>query len=161
MLRGGFTVLALAVLAVGLVFVFRDGGAPADRQPAAKSQQRDDDLASYGAPIKAPRAALVTARAFITAAVLRKDTARAWHLAAPKLRAGSTRREWLAGTMPVQPAPAAVFRKIAFRVVRARERDVLLLANSEYFIELVPSGRLWLVSYWAPRGHTGPIPAVP
>jgi hypothetical protein len=158
--RGGFAVLSLAVLAVGAVLLFRDGRAPAGRQQAS-TRQPDQDLAAYGARIKVSSSVLATAREFITAAVSRRDLERGWQLAAPALKAGVSKREWLAGTMPVAPSPPEAFRRTAFGVVRARERDVLLLVNDEFFIELVPRDGRWLVSYWAQRGHTGPVPAVP
>jgi hypothetical protein len=158
--RGGFTVLSLAVLAAGLV-LFLQGRGTSDGAGVASSGPRDPDLASYGQRIAVPPAAVSTARKFIQAAVLRKDLRAGWALAAPSLRRSVTRREWLRGTLPVMPSQPYVFRQVSFTPVRSRERDVLLLVNREYFVELVPSGGRWLVSYWAPRGHTGPVPAVP
>jgi hypothetical protein len=105
--------------------------------------------------------------------VLREDLERAWQLSAQSLKAGLTKSSWLAGTIPVVPYPAQAFRRASFRVVRARQRDVLLLVQVEpkkgaampggdFFLELVPGDHhRWLVSYWAPRGHTGPMPAIP
>ena len=158
--RGGFTVLSLAVLAAGLgLFLHgRDTPAGTSRAPV---RQPDPDPAAYGRRIAVPPAALAAARRFVDAAVLRKDLRAAWRLSAPALRRGVTRSEWLAGTLPVVPSPPSVFRHVSFITVRARARDVLLLANRDYFIELVPVGGRWLVSYWAQRGHTGPLPAIP
>ena len=158
--RGGFAVLSVAVLAAGLVLFLhgRDTTAGTSRTLV---RQPDAELAAYGPRISVPPAALGAARRFIAAAVLREDLRAAWKLAAPALKRGVSRSEWLAGTLPVVPSPTYAFRHVSFTAVRARRRDVLLLANREYFVELVPSGRRWLVSYWAPRGHTGPVPAVP
>jgi hypothetical protein len=91
MLRGGLTVLALAILALGLVLVVRDRRAPAE-QHRTTTQLPDQDLAAYGSRIEVPREVLSTARQFIAAAVLRRDPQRAWRLAAPALKAGSTKR---------------------------------------------------------------------
>jgi hypothetical protein len=44
---------------------------------------------------------------FIPAAVGRHDRARAWELAGPGLRAGSTRQNWVTGDFPVHPYPYA------------------------------------------------------
>ena len=158
--RGGFTVLSLAILAAGVALVLHDRNTSAGGN-AKPVKQPDPELAAYGARIPVPRAALAVAREFIDAAVLRRDLRAGWRLSAPALKRGVTRAEWLAGTLPVVPSPPSVFRHVSFTPVRSRERDLLLLANHEYFVELVPSGRRWLVSYWAPRGHTGPLPAVP
>lgn len=158
--RGGFTVLSVAVLAAGLVLLLHGRTTPAGGS-ATPVKQPDPDLAAYGSSIAVPAAALTVARKFIDAAVLRRDLPAAWRLSAPSLKSGVTRPEWLAGTLPVMPSRPSVFRDVTFTPVRSRQRDVLLLANHEYFIELVPSGRHWLVSYWASRGHTGPVPAVP
>ncbi len=46
-------------------------------------------------------------RAFIPAAVDRRHPGRAWLLATPSMRAGTTRAEWRQGSLPVFPYPAA------------------------------------------------------
>jgi hypothetical protein len=171
LVRGGFIVLSLTVFATGLVILLRDRSAPAQRQRPVAPQQ-DAELAAYGRRITVPPSALATARAFIRAAVLREDLGRAWQLSAPALKAASTRRSWLSGAIPVVPYPANAFGHASFKVVRARRRDLLFLVQIgpkqgtavpgyDYFIELVPVAGRWLVSYWAPRGHTGAIPAIP
>jgi hypothetical protein len=43
---------------------------------------------------------------FVPAAVDRADPARAYDLVTPALRAGTTRRDWATGSIPVQPFPA-------------------------------------------------------
>src|SRR5206468_11868359 len=47
-------------------------------------------------------------RAFIPAAIGRHHPARAWALAAPKMRIGSTQADWRQGNLPVFPYPVSM-----------------------------------------------------
>jgi hypothetical protein len=49
--------------------------------------------------------ALAVVGRFLDTAVARKNVDRAWSLVAPEFRAGITRRQWDAGTMPIVPYP--------------------------------------------------------
>jgi hypothetical protein len=173
LVRGLVILLAAGLLVVGSIVFLRDRSShDADAGQQERIAQPDRELASYGNRIALPRAAVETSRAFVRAAVLRTDLARGWELAAPALRVGFTRREWLTGAIPVVPFPAREFARASFKVVRSRQRDVLLgvyivsknpaaVSNLDFLIELVPVQNRWLVSYWAPRGHIGTLPAIP
>jgi len=136
------------------------------------SQHTVSDRERYGARIAVPNAALGTSREFIRTAVLRTDLSGSWQLSAPALKTGFTRKRWLTGTIPVTPFPERAFADASFKVVRSRERDILLVVyvtskdqalvrSQDFMLELVPVRRHWLVSYWAPRGHIGALPAIP
>jgi hypothetical protein len=98
---------------------------------------------------------------FVPAAVTRKDPALAWELAGPGLRAGSTRRGWLRGQMPVYRFPwdgdrrellgwIPVFtyrNRVGFDIaLRARKgASTTVMAVS---VDVVRRGSTWLVNYW-------------
>jgi hypothetical protein len=113
---------------------------------------------------------------FVRAAVLRRDVARAWELAAPALRIGASRSEWMRGELPVFPYPADPERT-AWDVDYADEVEVALNVTlvaregvadpPEVFgVSLRPvrrgGERRWLVSTWFPRGSVSqPEPPPP
>ena len=141
-----------------------DGSSPAAQQAIA-------DRKRYGDVIALPDEAMATSREFIRTAVLRTDLGRAWELSAPALKLGFTRQRWLTGTIPVTPFPERAFGRASFQVVRSREHYILLVVyviskdealvrSQDFMLELVPVRRHWLVSYWAPRGHIGTLPAI-
>jgi hypothetical protein len=71
--------------------------------------------------------------------------------------------------MPVVPYPRKGFSGARFTIIRSRLHDVLIqvLLSSHTlgvkptvnFLELVPSGGRWLVTYWAPQGENPPLPS--
>ncbi len=112
---------------------------------------------------------------FVRVAVLRRDPARSWELAAPGLRVGSTRAEWLRGELPVFPYPADPART-AWDLEYADESEVALNVTlvarkgqrepAEVFgVSLEPVGRgasrRWLVGAWYPRGSVSQPPPPP
>jgi hypothetical protein len=93
---------------------------------------------------------------FVPAAVDRRDPAFAWSVAGPGLRGGTTRRDWLAGNLPVQPFPVQGTRFHGWRPLYVhRDRvgfDLLLHARPRtrrgpiaVSVDVVRSGRRWLV----------------
>jgi hypothetical protein len=170
LVRAVFSTIAAIVLVGGLVLFVESrhpasvasGGGPAIAPPPNATAQ-------YGKPIKMPPAAVRTAQKFIQTAVLRKDVAASWALTTPTERAGFTRAQWLTGNIPVVPFPREKFGSAKFKIDRSRERDILLevlltskkrgVAPIDDFMELVPSGKRWLVTYFAPRGVNPPVPA--
>ena len=118
---------------------------------------------------RSPPKAVRTAQKFIQTAVLRKDVAASWALVTPKERAGFTRAQWATGNIPVVPFPREKFGSAKFKIDRSRQRDILLevlltskklgVAPVDDFVEMVPSGNHWLVTYFAPRGVNPPVPA--
>jgi hypothetical protein len=112
---------------------------------------------------------------FVSAAVLRRDPARSWALAAPELRLGSTRAEWMRGELPVFPYPADP-KRTTWELEYADEAEVALNVTlvprrgerdpPEVFgVSLEPvrggQGRRWLVATWVPRGSVSQPQAPP
>jgi hypothetical protein len=163
--------LALVGLSFGLAFTLAacgssasQPGGQADSVPAAAATT--PDALSY----TPPKAVFTIAREFVKTAVLRTDLARAWSLTAPKLRESYTEDRWLTGDIPIVPFPKRDFGEARYKVVQATPDDVMLevliipgagsvLTPVEYYMHLVPGGKTWLVSYWAPRGGSpgGPV----
>jgi hypothetical protein len=93
---------------------------------------------------------------FVPAAVGRRDPAFAWSVAGPGLRGGTTRRDWVAGNLPVQPFPVGGTRFHSWRplyVYRDRVGFDLLLHPRKtarvgpiaVSIDVIRRGDSWLV----------------
>ena len=93
---------------------------------------------------------------FVPAAVDRRDPGLAWRFAGPGLRAGTTRRDWLAGNLPIQPFPAKGTRFHGWRplyVYRDRVGVDLLLQPRKaarvgpiaVSVDVIRRGDTWLV----------------
>ena len=169
-MRAVFTTVSAIVLVAGLVvFISSRNGARVADVPGPAVSPAANATALYGKPIEVPARALATARRFIQTAVLRSDVAASWKLATPKERGGLTRAQWSTGDIPVVPYPRKGFSGARFKIVRSRQHDILIqvlltshtlgVPPSVDFLEMVPSGDRWLVSYWAPRGVNPPVPA--
>jgi hypothetical protein len=103
---------------------------------------------------------------FVRTAVARKDLARAWDIAAPDLKASTTREEWLSGTMRVVPYPVAQAQTV-LQVVSSftdvARVDVSFVpkpgadAKAQTFtLDLRKIDGRWLVSAWQPAEHLRP-----
>ena len=108
---------------------------------------------------------------FVKTAVMRSHGSRAsllagWRLAGPKLKEGTTLREWLAGTSSVVPFPDGAIAP-HLQVDSADAKDALLelalypkgstaVSAGVFMIGLhrygAGSTARWLVDYWAPHG---------
>ncbi|MHB8650744.1 MAG: hypothetical protein ACYDBR_11310 [Gaiellaceae bacterium] len=111
-------------------------------------------------------AASLVAREFVATAVARKDLARAWTLAAPALKHGTTFAEWKTGTIRVQPYP--VSKAAATYKTQSSTRDAAVprvtfvpppaspTPGGDFVLTLQRLGGRWLVSGWAPRSLVGP-----
>jgi hypothetical protein len=145
---------------------------PAPETPTAEEELRPGEVEVY----EPPKAVRLTPRMrrevdatvdeFVRTAVLRRDLTRSWRLAAPDLRAGSSRAEWMRGDLPVFPYPADPERtqweleyadevEVALNVTLVPRRGVK--ERPEVFgVSLEPArgaaGRRWLVTAWLPRG---------
>jgi len=108
---------------------------------------------------------LALSRTFIATAVERKHAERAWPLASDELRAGTTRAEWKAGTLPFPPYPVRTARwNVAYSVVGEVGLDVLVEPSDRHISPLVhrltlvrstrPSGPKWLVDGWVPMSSS-------
>ena len=152
----------LGVLAVAMALTLSLLHAP----EAVRTQARE--LAPTRHAASAPRVevgvppdALEAARAFVSTAVVRRDLGRAWKLAAPSLRAGLSRKQWLTGAIPVVPYPADLSATL-YKVLDVHGRHVLLgvVMQPAGHPELAPvvfalglerylAGD-WRADYWAP-----------
>lgn len=144
--------------------------------PSPKSRRADELEPGEAQVYTAPKAIRLTPSMrhevdatvdeFVRAAVLRGDVARSWELAAPDLRIGFTRAEWIRGDLPVFPYPADPERT-AWELDYADEVEVALNVTlvprqgvddpPEVFgVSLEPERRggtrRWLVAAWYPRG---------
>ena len=144
--------------------------------PAPEPKQSEELQPGEVEVYKPPKAVRLTPRMrrevdatvdeFVRTAVLRRDLTRSWQLAAPELRAGSSRAEWMRGDLPVFPYPADPERT-AWELEYADEVEVALNVTlvprrgakepPEVFgVSLEPArgsaGRRWLVTTWFPRG---------
>jgi hypothetical protein len=133
-------------------------------------------VASPVAPtVKLDPTARRVAGEFITTAVTRQHLDRAWAISHPELRAGLSRKEWMSGTLPVQPFPANAIAGADFKVEESHPREatlrVLIVAkpssgvrSQDFFITLKAVGegkaKRWLVSYWIPVSGGGIVPNV-
>jgi hypothetical protein len=100
-----------------------------------------------------------TLERFVPAAVARENPALAWELAGPGLRAGSTRRDWLRGDLPIFPFPVEQKRYDSWQLAYAyRDRvafDLMLMPTKEsrrgpiaVSIDVVRQKQRWLVDSW-------------
>jgi hypothetical protein len=163
--RAGYAIAAIVFFAGTVAYLnvrSEDSAAPAKVVPGTDAQK-------YGAKIPLPKDAVGVGKKFIDDAVLRKDLADGWALSTPTVHADLTRSQWETGSIPVQPFDASAYDGTSFRVVRSREKSVLLLLlisssspdvkSGEFFMELVPAGDGWKVNYFGPRGTNPPVPA--
>lgn len=138
---------------------------PADElEPGAPEVYRPPRPIRLTPPIR--RDVDATIDEFVRVAVLRGNPSRAWQLAAPKLRVGSSRAEWVRGELPVYPYPADPERTV-WDLEYADESEIALNVTlvarkgereppEVYGVSLEPvgrgEGRRWLVGVWYPRG---------
>jgi len=126
-------------------------------------------LATFGHPIKLPQKAVDAARTFIHTAVIRKNLDEGWRISTAKVHGGLTHAQWMSGSIPVSPFPRNAYGDTRYKVEWSRSKNVMLLAlitpdkpgvkAGEFFIQMVPHGKTWLVDYFGPRGTNPPIPA--
>ena len=109
--------------------------------------------------------AISTLSRFVRSAVIRRDLAASWPLATAHLKSGTTRAEWLSGTLAVVPYPADGFRTVGFTLTYQYKGvlgyDALLLPNGThagrlagqqvYACELHDAHDRWLVDECYPR----------
>jgi len=164
------SILALLVTATALLGVFfRNTGRSFD------TPLRNEPASVYVAPKSVPtsaaaiRAARATAYEFVRTAVRREDVADSWLITHPSLKAGYTKAQWAAGTIPVIPYPADL-RLLRYTVAYSYENTLGLSVSVRakrpatdhsmvFGIELTKVGqgarKHWLVSQWTPMGLSG------
>jgi hypothetical protein len=130
------------------------------------------------APERAPFAiarregALTTARRFLRTAVVREHVEDSWHLVAPSLREGYTKKTWATQDIPVQPYPVDAAKwgvqyswedTVMLRVALFPRHGVDVPA-AVFDMQLRAFGkgdrRRWLVDSWTPASYTG-VPSGP
>jgi hypothetical protein len=162
--------VAIAVSAILAIRASADDPAAA---PAPRSLPATASIAPkpHVVPLR-PAISRVVLR-FVKTAVMRMHADRAallegWQLTGPKLRQGTTLREWLAGTSSVVPFPDGAIAP-HLQIDRSSATDALLeLALYPKRTSSVPAGVFliglhrygtgpkarWLVDYWAPHGSS-------
>lgn len=128
-----------------------------------------DDAAPQHRPSKLTLEERRIALEFVHTAVARRHLARAWDLAAPELKRGTTREEWLAGTMRVVPYPVheayvrlhvvRSFTDLARLTVAFLPKAGTKARPQTFVLDLRDVDGRWLVSAWMPmeavRPHRG------
>jgi hypothetical protein len=166
------SLVAAAVLTAGVVAaVDRHTDSPPAAAPEKLPTIAQVEQQKYGDTITPSRESIATARNFISNTVLRKNVAASWPDTTAKLRGASmTREHWDSGSIPVVPYLAKDFGRAGIKIVRARQKSILLLVlitpkkgslapQQDYYLELVPVDGRWLVNYWAPKGRLdAPVP---
>jgi len=156
--------IALVLVVAGLVAFYRHP-AKSDYIPARPGKAQVYALPKTVRASPAAKAeALRTVDVFIRSAALRRDLARSWPLASPKMREGTSRADWLRGNLPVFPYPAAQFGDVSYTVTGTYaggivDVDALVVSNRRrgglelvYSCELHRAGsRGFLVDYCYPR----------
>jgi hypothetical protein len=125
------------------------------RVPMTRARKRDADRVIQG---------------FLRHGLLRRDPVEAWSLATASFRAGSARRDWKRGELPISPYPANEFRRAGWRIVYSYSNligaDVTVMPKLRstgtiwvYAVELKDvvrgKGRRWLIDSWTPIKSIG------
>ena len=105
---------------------------------------------------------------FISTAVARQNLRRSWALTHPELRAGYTLKDWVTGTIPVQPYPVSGVHAATFKIDESYEDEAMLqvaltpakgskVKPQIFFVGLKRYGpeRRWGVYTWVARGESG------
>jgi hypothetical protein len=102
------------------------------------------------------------ASAFAMSTLLRENLAESWKTATPELLGPTTRKQWLAGELPIPPYPVRSLASTKFEVISAKSDKVLLqllllppigekkIEPIRYDMTLEKRGGRWLVSYLVP-----------
>ena len=163
--------VAAAAAGAALVFVFFGNTSPLVESPLrGRAEMYVPPLPVELAPAER-RAVIATAAAFVDTAVRREHAERAYDLAGPSLRGGTSRADWRGGDIPVVPYPVEDARwkfdyayadEIGLQVavfppagasVRPLVFDLSLRAFG------TGDARRWLVEAWSPRGAGGSRPS--
>jgi hypothetical protein len=169
---GAAVVLVVAVIVAARAFT-HDAASPAASTPQTTAPATTSKAARTPRSVPVPAAESRVVLRFVRTAVMRAHATRAellegWKLTGPKLRRGTSLKEWLTGTSSVTPFPeGAIAPKL--QVDHSYANDSLLeLALYPKTKGVVPAGVFliglhrygtgaqarWLVDYWAPHGSS-------
>jgi hypothetical protein len=150
-------VLVAGIVAVLVVFVGNTGtklDAPVRNAPA--------QTAAKEKKVPLEKQARLVAGKFINTAVARQDLAASWPLVGSELKAGMTKKQWLAGNIPVIPFPGKI-GQVRMKVDLSEHDHALLevlvlpaAANVKpafFFLEMRKRAGHWVVISWAPRSN--------
>jgi hypothetical protein len=164
-----FGALCAGVLAVGLVAFVHSRQHSTPNYTGGSPFAQPNPTKLYGSSVKLPADAQHLAKLFVRDAVLRQDTAAAKAMVSPSIRAGATDHQWAIGTIPVPQFPKQYFGGAAFKVLRSRQRDVLLdvqlgstnaaqAKSLELLLEMKPVHGKWQIVAAAPP-NSSPVPS--
>jgi len=157
-------VLLVVVVAGAVALVVGNTAAPAlpvtNRPPVLEHKRKAVRLTAADR-----KTVLAVSREFVATAVERKHAERAWPLTTDGLRAGTSRADWKAGTLPFAPYPVRTARwNFAYSVAGEVGLDVLVEPSDPTFDPLVhrltlvrstrPTGPAWLVDGWVPMSSS-------
>jgi hypothetical protein len=166
----------LVFVAGGIAFLIAYYGNTAHpNHPATRPGKAIDNSGTPPTVAVDPKARLVAGK-FIQTAVTRQDLAAAWKITEPgsPIRAGYSYKEWLSGTIPVQPFPAKAISGASYRVESSHPGELTLnvyifakpksgVKSQSFFIVLHPHGtgknKRWLVNYWIPSSGAVVVPS--
>ncbi len=164
-------ILSAAVVGAVLVFAFFRNTSPlVETQPRGRAELYVPPLPVELAPAER-RAVIATAARFVDTAVRRDHAERAYDLAGPSLRGGTSRADWRGGDIPVVPYPVEDARwkfDYAYRDEIGLQVAVFPPAGAAvrplvFDLSLRAFGtgdaRRWLVEAWSPRGAGGSRPS--
>jgi hypothetical protein len=135
---------------------------PASPQQALQPDVEQTNVLGGAQGGKLTPAARKVALAFAMSTLKRENLAGSWKLAAAELRGPVTRKQWLAGELPIPPYPVRSVASSTFKVVTATPDRVLLqllvlppVGNKQvvpirYDMTLEKTGGHWLVTYLTP-----------
>jgi hypothetical protein len=165
--------VAIAVVAIVAIRASGDDQSPAPSRPSLPTTAVRAAAASKPRRVPLQPAISSVVLRFVKTAVMRTHADRTtllegWQLTGPKLKQGTTLREWLAGTSSVVPFPDGAIAP-HLQVDRSSAKDALLeLALYPKVKSSVPAAVFliglhrygtgprarWLVDYWAPHGSS-------
>lgn len=159
---GSAAVLGIAALAV---FAPNTGHTTSTPIDDSKPAQRFAIPKTVKATAAEQAAAERTLAVFVPSAVTRRNLAESWPLATRHMKEGTSRRDWLAGDLPVVPYPADAFRSfgttLKYQYKDILGYDVLVLPKANpagsragqqvYSCELHDVSGTWLVDFCYPR----------
>ena len=167
--------MLLAGVVVGLISIFGLWNTAKPLPPTGPSAAVQRPAVEKKVPLSRGRRRV--AGRFILTAVARRNLGESYDLVGPQLKAGLTRAQWEAGTIPVVPYPVNLAQvapmKIDYSYANHALLEVALLPKDGakvdgvklkaqlFFLELRAFGKgkhvRWLVVDWVPRG----APSIP